>query len=229
MVDASWVIAAIASLVGTLVGGFATYWTSNKSLERSLASEQRVQRNTLLREAAARFVTAVTDTPLLRDGLARVGDEWKSAAARLAAATTDEEFIDAARAIDPDIRPGMDHTAMLVDLLRSTRSFDQDVTRAAALLTEIRLIAPSDVAEAAQRVLSSAAARELALAVAPGVQRQATDSFNRDVNDFFNRVRRQMDVEDIEFDLFNHDVVKGVLKSDLRPAGPSPAADRAMR
>lgn len=56
------------------------------------------------------------------------------------------------------------------------------------------------------------AARELALATAPHIQRQATDSLNHEINEFFNRVRHHMNVEDIEFDLFNQEVAQHVLK-----------------
>lgn len=215
LAEAGWVIPAIsagASLLGTLVGGFSTYWTSKKSFERSLASEQSQQRNTLIREAAVRFISSVTETPLLATSLARIETEWKPAAAQLAAATTDEEFMAAAAAIDPGIPPDLDRPAKLIHLMRTSGVFDEDASRAVALLTELRLIVPRDVAEVAQRVVYSAAARELALATAPHIQRQATDSLNHEINEFFNRVRHHMNVEDIEFELFNQEVAQHVLK-----------------
>ena len=69
-----WVIPAIsasASLLGTAVGGFSAYWTSKKSFERAQMSEQVAERNALLRQAAIRFITAITDMPAESAGLMR--------------------------------------------------------------------------------------------------------------------------------------------------------------
>lgn len=203
--SATWVIPAItatSSLLGTAVGGFSTYWTSKKSFERSQMSGQAEQRNTQLREAAIRFITAITDLPVDQSGLARLTERFGLAATRMAEARTDEEFTVAAREFDPSIGPDADGVAVVMHLMRTTGVFDEEVQRAVALITELRLIAPRDVAESAQRVLYTAAGRDIAAAVSPNNQRHAADAFNREVNEFFNRVRHHMNVEDIEFDFF---------------------------
>lgn len=212
--QSSWLIPAIsasASLLGTLVGGLTTYWISKKSFERQLTAEQSSQRNTQLREAATRFIAVITDAPLTQAGLARAAAQWGPVLGQLGAADSDADFTALARTINPSIPPDTRREEALVALMRSTGAFDDDVRRAVTLLTELRLIAPRDVAESAQRVLYSAAVRELAEAFSPRRQRSAADSFNREVNDFFNRVRHHMNVEDIEFDFFNQGVMQRIL------------------
>ena len=211
-----WLIPAIsaaASLLGTLVGGLTAYWTSKKSFERQLAAEQSGQRNTELREAAIRFIAAITDTPVAQSGLARASAEWGPLLGQLAEADTDRDFVALARTIAPAVPPDSRREEALVELMRSTGVLDDDVRRAVTLLTELRLVAPRDVADSAQRVLYTATTRELAAAFSPQRQRHATDSFNREVNDFFNRVRHHMNVEDIDFDFFNQDVMRQVLEN----------------
>jgi hypothetical protein len=214
--QASWVIPAIsagASLLGTLVGGLTAYWTSKKSFERQLTYEQSNQRNTLLREASVRFITAITDTPITQSGVAAASAQWGPALGQLAATETDRDFAAVARTIVPEIAPDSLREQALVELMRSTGAFDDDVRRAVTLLTELRLVAPRDVADSAQRVLYAAAARELAVAFSPQRQRQTNKAFNDEVNDFFNRVRHHMSVEDIDFDFFNEAVMQRILQS----------------
>lgn len=214
--QSSWLIPAIsagASLLGTLVGGVTTYWSSKKSFERQLASEQSNQRNTLLREAAVRFITAITDTPVIGSGVAMASAQWGPVLGQLAAAESDRDFVAVARTIVPAIPPESHREEALVELMRSTGAFDDDVRRAVTLLTELRLVAPRDVAEGAQRVLYASVARELAAAFSPHRQRHATDAFNAEVNDFFNRVRHHMNVEDIDFDFFNEGVMQRILQT----------------
>jgi hypothetical protein len=212
----SWlipVISASASLLGTLVGGVTAYWTSKKSFERQLASEQSAQRNTQLREASIRFITTITDIPVVQAGMARASAEWGPVLGQMAAAEDDRDFVALARTISPAIPPDSRREEALVELMRATGAFDDDVRRAVTLLTELRLVAPRDVAESAQRVLYSATTRELTAAFSPQRQRRATESFNREVNDFFNRVRHHMNVEDIDFDFFNQGVMVRILQT----------------
>jgi len=58
-----WVIPAItasASILGTTVGGLATYWTSKKTYERQSVAEEERQKFDLLRDSTIRFVAAMT-------------------------------------------------------------------------------------------------------------------------------------------------------------------------
>lgn len=204
--EPAWIIPAItasASLIGTMVGGLATFWTSKKSFERAQASEELERRNTQLRDAAIRFVSAITEEPVAQTGVQRLVEQLGPTAARLAGAQSDEEFAELAREFDPSIDPGADRVAVLIHLMESTGAFDDDVRRLVTLTTELRLIAPRDVAESAQRVLFSAASREVVSAIAPHRRHTAHDKFNREINEFFNRVRHHMKVEDLEFDFFS--------------------------
>ena len=211
----SWLIPAIsasASLLGTLVGGMTAYWTSKKSFERQLTAEQSNQRNALLREAAIRFITTITDTPVTQSGVVQASAQWGPLLGQLAAAESDRDFVAIAQQIAPEIPPESRREEAIVAVMRSSGTLDDDARRAVTLLTELRLVAPSDVAESAQRVLYAAAAREMAAAFSPQRQRAATDSFNQEVNAFFNRVRHHMNVEDIDFDFFNQGVMQRILQ-----------------
>jgi hypothetical protein len=73
--QADWVIPTItasASLVGAMVGGFATYWTSKKTHERQTAAEDQRKRFALLREFATRFVNAMTDISVASVGFQEI-------------------------------------------------------------------------------------------------------------------------------------------------------------
>ncbi|MCQ4365975.1 hypothetical protein KQR54_33800, partial [Mycobacterium gordonae] len=98
-----------------------------------------------------------------------------------------------------------------VDRFR-TGVYDEVVRHRFTLLTELRLIAPKDVADSAQRVLYRAFAQEMMGLVAPHLQRRATDAFNDEMSDFVNHVRHHMNVEDIEFEFINEEVMQQVLE-----------------
>ena len=214
--DPAWVVPAItasASLLGTVVGGLSTHFTSKKSHDRATAAEQTTQRYTLLREAAIRFVAAMSEMSRPASGLERITQHWGPLADQLVAAPTEEEFFKAARAIDPSVEAGEGRVAILIRLMREAGVYDEDIQRRFTLLSELRLIAPGDVANSAQRVLYRAFAQEMMGAIAPQRQRQATDAFNREINDFVNRVRRHMNVEDIDFEFIHDDhVIREVLE-----------------
>ena len=96
-------------------------------------------------------------------------------------------------------------------LLRESGVLDEDINAATAVLSELRLVAPGDVAASGQRVLYKGLVREMTAAFAPHLNRQATDAYNSEVNEFFNRVRHHLNVENIEFEFINEDVVQEVL------------------
>ncbi len=154
-----------------------------------------------------RFVAAMSDMSRPGSGLERITQQWGPAADKLIAARTEEELVQAAQAIDPSIEAGEGRVAILIRLLRESGVYDVDIQRRFALLSELRFIAPGDVADSAQRVLYKAFAQEMMGVIAPDRQRHATDAFNREINDFVNRVRHHMNVEDIDFEFIHYDVV----------------------
>jgi hypothetical protein len=209
-----WVIPAItasASLLGTVVGGLVAYWTSKRMHERTTAVEELRQRHQLLREGSTRFISTMSEISVSADGLGRITEKWGPKAAALAAARSDDEVVEAARAISPDIETGGGRVAIVMRLLRESGVLDEDINAATAVLSELRLVAPGDVADSAQRVLYKAFARELTAAFAPHLNRRATGAYNAEVNEFFNRVRHHLSVENIEFDFINEDVAQDVL------------------
>lgn len=212
----AWIIPAISaasSLVGTIVGGLVTFWSSKKSFTLQHDYDQKDQRNTQLRDATVRFIAEITSEPVIQSVLTRISEQWGPVAKEMSAAQTDREFVALARTIDPAVSPDSSRDEALVALIRSTGIFDDDIRRALTMLTELRLIAPRDVADSAQRVLYAVAVRELAVALSPQRQHRAAKSFNNEVNDFFNRVRHHMNVEDIDFRFFNEDVLRRVLET----------------
>ncbi|ODR17383.1 hypothetical protein BHQ23_26595 [Mycobacterium gordonae] len=216
--DYAWlvpVITATASLLGAIVGGLATYWTSKVAHERATAAERAAQRNTLLREAAMRFVAGMTGMGEMAEQssvLKRMTQQLGPVADELTAASTEEELFRVAKKIDPTIEAGGSRTKILTQLVRATGVYDEVVRHRFTLLTELRLIAPKDVADSAQRVLYRAFAQEMMGLVAPHLQRRATDAFNDEMSDFVNYVRHHMNVEDIEFEFINEEVMQQVLE-----------------
>jgi hypothetical protein len=212
-----WVIPAItasASLLGTIVGGLAAYWTSKKTHDRQTAAEEERQKYTLLREAAIRFVTAMTDISVANVGIKEISREWGAVADQLASARTEQDLIDIAMQVDPTIQPGLSRINTLLRLVRLTGLPEEDLKKAVTLLTELRFIAPSDVADSAQRVIYTAFAQELTAAIAPHLRHQTTDAFNREINDFVNRVRHHMHFEHYEFKVIDQQTVQDILNLD---------------
>lgn len=210
----AWVIPAItasASLLGTIVGGLVAFWTSKKMHDRTTAVEELRQRHQLLREGAIRFVNTMAEIAVASGVLRRITEQWGPKAAALVAAGSDEEVARAAQAIHPDLATDGGQVAILLRLLRETGVLDEDIKAATAVLSELRLVAPGDVADSAQRVLYKAFVREMTAAFAPHLNQRATDVYNTEVNEFFNRVRHHLSVENIEFDFINENVAAEVL------------------
>ena len=94
--QSNWIIPAItavASLLGAVIGAVATYWTSKKAHERESKRQEheRADKNdrrqsALLREAAIRFVTTMTDLSVASVGLTQISCEWGEVADKLAVA-----------------------------------------------------------------------------------------------------------------------------------------------
>jgi hypothetical protein len=211
----SWVIPALtaaSSLLGTVVGGLVGYWTSKKMHERTAAVDEVRSRNTMLREGAIAFIGGIEKLDVGPAALERVSQRWGPAAARvLSPETDDRELLEAAREIYPAIEAGGGRMQILVRLIRETGVLDDEVRQFTSLLSEIRLVAPADVADAAQRVVYTAMAVQLTASAMPDLNRHATFKYNSAVNEFFNRVRHHMSVENIEFDFINENLITEVL------------------
>ena len=108
-----------------------------------------------------------------------------------------------AREIDPSIPENLNRLAVLFRVVRVTGLLEDDIKRAITLLTELRLVAPSDIADSAQRVIYSAFAQEITSALSSEKLSAATDVFNASINDFVNRVRHYMHVEDHDFQVLD--------------------------
>ncbi|QZT59431.1 hypothetical protein [Mycolicibacterium austroafricanum] len=201
-----WVIPAItasASLLGTMVGGFAAYWTSKKTHEQQSIKEEERQKFDLLRDATVRFVAAMTEISVASAGLKQISPEWVGLTKRLANAEDHAQLVEMAREIDPSIPENLNRLAVLFRVVRVTGLLEDDIKRAITLLTELRLVAPSDIADSAQRVIYSAFAQEITSALSSEKLSAATDVFNASINDFVNRVRHYMHVEDHDFQVLD--------------------------
>jgi hypothetical protein len=212
----SWIIPALtaaSSLLGTVVGGLVGYWTSKKMHERTSAVDEVRSRNAMLREGAMAFIGGIEKLDVGPAALERVSQRWGPAAARvLSPETDDRQLLEAAREIYPAIEAGGGRMQILVQLIRETGVLDDEVRQFTSLLSEIRLVAPADVADAAQRVVYTAMAVQLTASAMPELNRHATFKYNSAVNEFFNRVRHHMSVENIEFDFINENLVMEVLE-----------------
>jgi hypothetical protein len=212
----SWIIPALtaaSSLLGTVVGGLVGYWTSKKMHERTSAVDEVRSRNAMLREGAMAFIGGIEKLDVGPAALERVSQRWGPAAARvLSPETDDRQLFEAAREIYPAIEAGGGRMQILVQLIRETGVLDDEVRQFTSLLSEIRLVAPADVADAAQRVVYTAMAVQLTASAMPELNRHATFKYNSAVNEFFNRVRHHMSVENIEFDFINENLVMEVLE-----------------
>jgi hypothetical protein len=209
-----WVIPAItasASLLGTIVGGLVAYWTSKRMHDRTTAVEELRRKNAFLREGAIQFMSGIAQMTAGGAGLERISERWGPQAARLVAAGTEDQLLAVAREIAPGIEAGGGRMEILLRVIRKTGVLDERIKPGMTVLSELRLVAPGDVVESAQRVLYSAFAQELTTAVAPHLRTKATAAFNSAVNEFFNRVRHHMSVEDIEFDFINEKVMSEAL------------------
>lgn len=209
-----WVIPAItasASLLGAIVGGLATYWTSKKNYERQTRAEEERQKFDLLRDATIRFVGAMTEISVASASLKEISAEWAEMTQRLAHTEDQGQLLQMAREIDPSIPENLNRLAILFRVVRATGALEDDVKRAITLLTELRLVAPSDIADSAQRVIYTAFAQEITATLSPDRRHAATDAFNAAINDFVNRVRHYMKVEDHEFETVDRNALEHLL------------------
>ena len=118
-----WVIPAItasASLLGTIVGGLATYWTSKKTHERQSAAEEEREKFDLLRDATIRFVAAMTEISVASAGLKQISAEWTAVVDKLSHAESQQDLIAMARQIDPSIPDNLNRLAVLFRLVRGS-------------------------------------------------------------------------------------------------------------
>jgi hypothetical protein len=211
-----WVIPAItaaSSLMGTVVGGIVGYWNATRMHERTTAVEELRSRNALLREGAMAFMIGIEKLDVGPGAIERIFHRWGPAAASVMAPDSDDETVlAAAREIYPALEAGGGRMQILVRLARETGVLDDEVRQLTSLLSEIRLMAPTDVADIAQRVAYTAVAVRLTYIAAPELNRHATFNYNSAVNEFFNRVRHHMSVENIEFDFVNENLLQEVLE-----------------
>ena len=206
-------ITAASGLLGTLVGGLVGYWSSSKMHDRTIATEESRQRHAQLREGAMAFIIGIEKLDVGQAALERIAERWgPTAAAVLSPQTDDAGLLEAAREIYPAIEAGGGRMQILVRLIRETGVLDDEVGQFTSLLSEIRLVAPADVADAAQRVVYTAMAARLTASAVPELNRHATFKYNSAVNEFFNRVRHHMSVENIEFDFINENLILEVLE-----------------
>ena len=204
---------AASSLLGTVVGGLVGYWTSKKMHERTAAVDEVRSRNTMLREGAIAFIGGIEKLDVGSAATERIAQRWGPAAARVLTPGADEgTVLEAAREIYPAIEAGGGPMQIMLRLAKETGVLDVEAGQTRALLSEIRLMAPADVADAAQRVAYTAMAVQLTALAAPELNRHATFNHNSAVNAFFNRVRHHMSVENIEFDLINENMIVEVLE-----------------
>jgi len=209
----SLVITAATGLLGTLIGGLVGYWSSSKMHDRTIATEESRQRNALLREGAMAFIIGIQKLDVGPVAMERIVQRWGPRAAILLSPDTDDEAtLEAAREVYPGIEAGGGRTNILLRLAKETGVLDDEATQLTSLLSEIRLVAPADVAETAQRVAYTAIAVRLTAVAAPTLNRHATFNYNSAVNEFFNRVRHHMSVENIEFDFVNENLLLEVLE-----------------
>ena len=209
----SLVITAATGLLGTLIGGLVGYWSSSKMHDRTIATEESRQRNALLREGAMAFIIGIQKLDVGPVAMERIVQRWGPRAAILLSPDTDDQAtLEAAREVYPGIEAGGGRTNILLRLAKETGVLDDEATQLISLLSEIRLVAPADVAETAQRVAYTAIAVRLTAVAAPTLNRHATFNYNSAVNEFFNRVRHHMSVENIEFDFANENLLLEVLE-----------------
>ena len=140
----------------------------------------------------------------------RIVQRWGAAAGALITANTDDELAKAARSIDPAIRADADRGAVLYQLFRNTGVLDGSYSYSMQSLSELRLLAPEDVAKSAHRVLFRNFALRLTTTLAPDSTDPARDALNREINDFFNRVRHFTSVEDMNFDFIDAEYLSGL-------------------
>lgn len=217
-----WVIPTItacASLLGAMVGGLATYWTSKKTHDRQTAAEEERQKSTLLREAAIRFVAAMTDISVTSIGPKQMSHDWGPVAEQLVLARTDQELVEVARQLDPTIHAGLGRLSILFRLVRISGLLEEDLKKAVTMLSELRLIAPGDVADSAQRVIYTAFAQEITAAIAPNRRHRTTEAFNREINDFVNRVRHHMNIQHHEFGTMDQRDLQNLLRAQSDNGG----------
>ena len=153
----------------------------------------------------------MTEISVASAGLKEISAEWSEITRRLAHTESHHEFLATAREIDPSIPDDLNRLAVMFRVVRMSGLLEDDIKRAITLLTELRLVAPSGIADSAQRVMYSAFAQEIASALSPDKRSAATEAFNAAINEFVNRARHHMQVEDHDFDVLDRTALDTLL------------------
>lgn len=153
----------------------------------------------------------MTEISVASAGLKEISAEWSEITRRLAHTESHDEFLATAREIDPSIPDDLNRLAVMFRVVRMSGLLEDDIKRAITLLTELRLVAPSGIADSAQRVMYSAFAQEIASALSPDKRSAATEAFNAAINEFVNRARHHMQVEDHDFDVLDRTALDTLL------------------
>lgn len=204
--DGPWWIplaTAAAGLLGTLVGGLITYYTTTVANRLAEEAEQEQQRVALVRDVSIRFIQAVSKQSIesmkLKDLSAGITDALKKAAQLATQGGDPQEVVAAFQRAGLNVGNASqgNKTApleMAATMFESLGGAQAGLSETSVLLAEMRLLLPSRIVTIAAMVTAMNVLQQLTAALPAGVKVEP-GHVNQVMNMFTNAVRAEMGLD----------------------------------
>lgn len=192
----TWVIpliTGVATLLGAIVGGVASFWTSTAAHNRQSKAEAQRGRNALIRDVSVRFLN---ESMAMTIGTVGLKDKLSASASIVEKLNKIEnpDEIPALMAELNQINEPTNHVDMMVRSIRAVADAEDRIAVVTSILAEMRIVAPGDIVDKAQAVVG--AMLKVAMYMPrPDLREQASAEQKAALNEFVNAVRAYMDLE----------------------------------
>jgi hypothetical protein len=200
--DAPWWTSPAAGLLGTLIGGLITYYTTTVANRRKEKADRERQRVELIRDVSLRFIQAVSkqsvDSLKIQDTSAEFRQLFEKVSEQMTKGGDPAELLAALKkaGVNPSDPQSNDPTSQL-DLLRSIMEgvggAQPGISETNVLLAEMRLLLPNHIINIASLVGLVSIFQQMTSAFPQGrKEKLGPGHINAVLNIFTNAVREEM-------------------------------------
>lgn len=202
--DAPWWGNGAFGLLGTVIGGLATYVTTTRANLRKEQEERERQRLDRIRDVSTRFIQTISKQSVtslklpqhLNPAITQAIQKLQSGE-ELADVTSTLQNLTAADPNNPDNSQVMNAITALQtikNLFDGITALQPGAAEATALVAEMRLVVPNRLVNLAELIGAVGVLQQVAVSL-PGVTQYQTKEFGALMNAFVNGVRKEMGLE----------------------------------